>query len=136
MHNAVRSAAPREISRDDVARRYGEMMWRARGDEASPFVLYAVLRPADCVMVPHIAVNRSISPAPALSPGDPPCPVRTDAGKAGERVRSVTFVTFRARSRTNLRSPRGAPRRATPAVTDDPTWPHRAQLVIPPPELA
>src|SRR3546814_1556320 len=90
-----------------MARRYGETMWRARGDEASPFVLYAVLQPADCVMVPHCSLNRSISPAPALSPGDPPCPVRTNAGKAGERGRSVTFVTFRARSRPNRRSPRG-----------------------------
>src|SRR3546814_3769207 len=89
-HPADRSAAPREISRNDMARRYGETMWRARGDEASPFVLYAVLQPADCVMVPHCSLNRSISPAPALSPGDPPCPVRTNAGKAGERGRSVT----------------------------------------------
>src|SRR3546814_11589152 len=37
-HPADRSAAPREITRDDMARRYGETMWRARGDEASPFV--------------------------------------------------------------------------------------------------
>src|SRR3546814_14639279 len=82
-HPADRSAARGEISRDDMARRYGETMWRARGDEASPFVLYAVLQPADCVMVPHCSLNRSISPAPALSPGDPPCPVLTNARKGG-----------------------------------------------------
>src|SRR3546814_14837424 len=67
-HPADRSAAPREISRDDMARRYGETMWRARGDEASPFVLYAVLPTSDCVRVPHSSFNRSHSPCPAPSP--------------------------------------------------------------------
>src|SRR3546814_12150354 len=85
-------------------------------------------------MVPHCSLNRSISPAPALSPGDPPCPVRTNAGKAGERGRSVTFVTFRARSRPNRRSPRGATRRASPADNDDPIWRHRVKIGIARPE--
>src|SRR3546814_8534938 len=93
-HPADRSAAPREISRDDMARRYGETMWRARGEEAAPFVLYAVLQPADCVKVHHCSLNRSNSTAQALSPGDPTCTVRRNGGEAGERGGRVNIVTY------------------------------------------
>src|SRR3546814_13827041 len=63
-HPADRSAAPREISRDDMARRYGETMWRARGDEASPFFLCDFPQPADCVLVLPCLLNPVIRISP------------------------------------------------------------------------